>query len=482
MAELILLPAGVRAVDAHLERAELLDVTMETAGRAVADHLNEHFPKGHVLLLSGGGANGGDALVAARHLTALGREVTVLAQTAKHPLSNLNTKRLSACGVEAQPLTSAQLKKALKQAAVIVDGLLGTGFVPPLRPELAEWIVQLNASGLPILSIDLPSGLDAACAELPDTAVQATHTLTLGGFKPALIYGPAAHAAGVVSVASLRLPPEWLTREALALRLDDSEIAARLPQRFADAHKGIAGRVWIVGGHPGTLGAPALAGLGALKTGAGLVTLYSEAEVPLITPELMAHKVKLSELNDEHHKPDAVAVGMGLGPQAETVARMVLGWRIPSVIDADALQPGLAGAGHDQVIWTPHPGEAARLLDTDTKTITRDPPAAARALQERFGGVVVLKGGPSTIAAPTQLYVVRGGHPGMASAGMGDILSGILAAMLGQGLSAEDAALTGTRLHTRAGELAGDKHGYGLTATDVSGELGAAWLSLVGTP
>ena len=157
---------------------------------------------------------------------------------------------------------------------------------------------------------------------------------------------------------------------------------------------------------------------------------------------------------------------------------MVLNWTIPAVIDADALQPELAGAGHAQVIWTPHPGEAARLLGTRTAEITRDPLSAARTLQERFGGVVVLKGGPSTIATPQQLFVVRGGHPGMAAAGMGDTLSGILAALLAQGLSAEDAALTGTRLHTRAGELAGAQRGYGLSASDLSCELGAAWLSL----
>ncbi|WP_293912882.1 NAD(P)H-hydrate dehydratase [Deinococcus sp.] len=482
MTEYVLLPSGVRAIDARLLSAGILDLTMETAGRAVADYLELHFKAEldgarPVLLLAGSGANGGDALVAARHLHALGRAVEVLASPSKHPPTRLNRRRLNACGVGVRLLSPTNLKRALDRAGVVVDGLLGTGFTPPLRPGVAELVKLVNASGLNVLSIDLPSGLDAASAELPEAVIYAHHTLTLGGSKPALIFGPAAHAAGVVTVASLRIPQAWIAGAAVAHRPSDAEIAALLPVRYADTHKGTAGRVWVLGGHPGTVGAAALAGLGALRAGAGLVTIYSEADVPLVTPELMAHKVVLSEL-DAKPKPGAVAVGMGLGPGAEAAARMVLGWRIPTVIDADALQPGLAGAGHPQVIWTPHPGEAARLLGTESSTITREPLSAARALQEHFGGVVVLKGGPSTVASDQGLFVARGGHPGMAKAGLGDTLSGVLAALLGQGLSAHDAANVGVRLHARAGELAGEVHGYGLIASDVSAQLGAAWLAL----
>ena len=147
-------------------------------------------------------------------------------------------------------------------------------------------------------------------------------------------------------------------------------------------------------------------------------------------------------------------------------------------LDADALQPELAGHGHTACIWTPHPGEAARLLGTRTQDVTRDPLSAARALQQRLSGVVVLKGGPSVVAYPGGLSVSRGGHPGMASGGMGDTLSGILAALLGQGLSARDAAVTGVRLHARAGERAAQVHGYGLSASDVAQELGGAWQDL----
>ncbi|WP_339095687.1 NAD(P)H-hydrate dehydratase [Deinococcus sp. VB142] len=483
----VLSPAGVRALDADLERAGLLELAMEEAGRAVADAAQEHVPAGQVLLLAGSGANGGDALVAARHLHALGRAVRVLALPSKHPLTRSNRRRLGKVGVAVAPLTPANLRRELREAALVVDGLLGTGLTPPLRPALAGLVTQVNAARVPVLAIDLPTGLDALSSEVTGEPLRAACTVTLSGLKPALLFGPAAHHAGEVTLADLRLPPGWATRHALATRPALAEIAPLLPLRWADAHKGTAGRVWVVGGHPGTVGAAALAGVAALRAGAGLVTVHSAAEVPLVMPELMVRRH--DDLGDflqntsERERPDALCVGMGLGPEAPALARQVLEWRLPTVLDADALQPELAGAGHDACIWTPHPGEAARLLGVSTPDVTRDPIdpiAAARALQERFGGVVVLKGGPSTIAHAGGVWVSRGGHPGMASAGMGDTLSGLLAALLGQRLSAPDAALTGVTLHARAGERAGAKHGYGLTAMDVSAELGTAWMELGG--
>ncbi len=485
MSEFILSPGGARRVDARLERAGLLDLTMEEAGRAVADTVQASFPEGPVVLLAGGGANGGDALVAARHLLALGRVVRVLAQPAKHPLTRLNRRRLRAVGGETQPLKVAALRRAVGSAGVVVDGLLGTGFVPPLRPALTEVIEALNAAhggGLPVLSIDLPSGLAASSAEEAEESVRADETVTLMGLKTALLFGGAAMRAGRVTLAPLRVPPDWVREEALATRPDDVEVAARLPLRSTGAHKGTAGRVWIVGGHPGTVGAAALAGLGALRAGAGLVTVHSLADVPLVTPELMVQRhagwdEALPRLRAAG-LPDAVALGMGLGPEAVRVAREVLAWGLPTVLDADALHPELAGHGHPECLWTPHPGEAARLLGTGTSEVIRDPLAAARRLQELLGGTVVLKGGPSVVASADALSVSRGGHPGMASGGMGDTLSGLLAALLGQGLSAADAGVAGVRLHARAGELAAETHGYGLIATDVSDLLGTAWQAL----
>ncbi len=489
MSAAVLTPDGVRAIDGRLERAGLLDPAMEIAGQAVARAVQERWPSGRVLLLAGGGANGGDALVAARHLLAAGREVTVLARPSTHPLTRLNRRRLRAVGGEVRPLTPTTLARAARDARVAVDGLLGTGFRPPLRGDLARVIGALNAArdrGLGVLAIDLPSGLDATRADLPGEAVRADVTVTFIAPKPAQLFGDAAAQCGTLIVAPLPVPAAWMQDVQVAARPDDAGLGALLPVRTAAAHKGTAGRVWIVGGHPGTLGAPALAGLGALRAGAGLVTVHSAADVPLVTPELMARRH--ADLNvvlrqtAPGDRPDAVAVGMGLGPEAPALAREVLDWEIPTVLDADALQPELAGQGHAGCLWTPHPGEAARVLGVPTPEVTRDPLAAARALQDRLGGVVVLKGGPSVVARAGDLSVARGGHPGMASAGMGDTLSGILAALLAQGLDPWDAARAGVRLHARAGEIAAVRFGYGLGATDVAHDLGRAWADLRAAP
>ncbi|EYB67654.1 hypothetical protein DEIPH_ctg033orf0071 [Deinococcus phoenicis] len=485
--EVVFTPEGVQALDARLAAAGLLDPAMEEAGRATAEAVHARFPGGRVLLLAGGGANGGDAHVAARHLAALGHAVRVLAAPARHPLTRVNRRRLAAFGIRPGPLTAPAVARLAREADVLVDGLLGTGFRPPLRPALSAVVAAVNAAragGARVVALDLPSGLDAARADVPGEAVQADLTVTLTGFKAALLFGPAAHRAGEVVLAPLRVPGTWREDQALALRPDDAAVGRLLPVRFADAHKGTAGRVWVIGGHPGTTGAAALAGLGALRAGAGLVTVHSAADVPLVTPELMVRRhADLAGALEEAWAagpPDALCLGMGLGPQAADLARQVLAWNLPTVLDADALQPDLAGAGHAGCVWTPHPGEAARLLGVTVGEVTRDPFAAARALGDRFGGAVVLKGGPSVVAHAGGLTVSRGGHPGMASAGMGDTLAGVIAALLGQGLSAPDAAVAGVRLHARAGERAGERQGYGLTASDVSGELGGAWLDLRG--
>ncbi|ADV68344.1 bifunctional ADP-dependent NAD(P)H-hydrate dehydratase/NAD(P)H-hydrate epimerase [Deinococcus maricopensis] len=478
--EPVLTAGGVRAMDADLDRAGLLDLAMEHAGRAVADHARAHFPGARVLLLAGSGANGGDALVAARHLHALGEDARVLALPARHPLTRANRRRLTALGVPTARLSAPALAGALRRADLIIDGLLGTGFVPPLQPALAALTARVNASGLPVLSIDVPTGVNADTAEADDDALRATYTVVLAGLKPTLLFGPAAHHAGTLLHGDLRVPPAFAARHAVATREDDAALAARLPVRFADAHKGTAGRVWVVGGHPGTTGAPLIAGVGALRAGAGLITVHSEADLPLLTPELMLrrHADLTRDLQDQA-KPDAVVLGMGLGSRALTVARAALAWDVPTVLDADALQPELTGVTHARTVLTPHPGEAARLLGTDTPAITRDPLGAARALQERYACTVLLKGGPSVVAGPDGLTVVRGGHPGMASGGMGDLLGGVIAALLGQGLSAPDATRAGARLHARAGERAAVTHGYGLSATDVAAELGGAWADLM---
>lgn len=468
--------AGIKELDTQLERADLLELAMEEAGRAVADCLQEMWPIGKVLLIVGGGANGGDALVAARHLLGMGREVAVWTIASQHPLTLRNAQRLQACGV----YWVSSLEMGLEQADVVVDGLLGTGFVPPLRPEMHEIIELINAAQKPVLSIDFPSGLHADSAEKQLSAIRATHSVVLSGHKTATLFGPAASQCGTVQVASLRCPPTWHQDSAIANLPSGAQLWEMAPERPLHAHKGVAGHVWVIGGLPSMQGAPLLAAKAALRAGAGLVSVHSAAELPLQMPELMIHRHKnLSRaLHELTSRPTALCVGMGLGPQALSMAKYLLTWQVPSVIDADALQAQLQGKGHADCIWTPHPKEAARMLDISPAEVVRSPLETAQRLQERFGGVVVLKGGPTTIASDNGLWVSRGGHAGMASAGMGDTLSGILAALLGQGLSAEQAALFGVHWHALAGELAAEQHGYGLQASDLSELLGAAWQTL----
>ncbi len=474
---------GIRALDADLAAAGLLELTMELAGARVADALNARFPEGAVLVLAGGGANGGDALVAARHLHAAGRELRVLALAGGSDLARAMRDRLERF-VAVDALTPGSLAAALPASRVVLDGLLGTGFEPPLRPELAQVIGQLNAADKQVVSIDLPSGLNAdAAGEQPGQdqsdqdqsgQVRADLTLALVGLKPALLFMD----VGEVCRLDLGVPPGLLARHARAWTSGAAELRAWLPKRKRGAHKGDAGKLYVLGGQSGYTGAPAMTALAAIRTGAGLVTLYSRADIPGHPLEAMAHRLERWDALDDLPRPDALAVGMGLPQDGEAVARRVLAWRVPTVLDAGALQPDLAGAGHDQVVWTPHPGEAARLLQTQVGEVTRDPLAAAERLRAHFGGSVVLKGGPTVVATPEGLWVCPHGNPGMATGGMGDVLSGVIAALLGQGLGAGQAAVAGVTLHALAGDRVAARLGYGLSATDVAHELAVAWHDL----
>ncbi|PYE51187.1 NAD(P)H-hydrate epimerase [Deinococcus yavapaiensis KR-236] len=468
---------AIRAIDEDLERLDLLELTMETAGARVACHVHERFaserrahPSG--LILAGSGANGGDAFVAARHLLAFGWHVEVLALDTRHPLALRMSTRLESFA-SVQALTPESLRGALPSANVVLDGLLGTGFTPPLRAPLDDIVRTLNASGRTIVSIDVPSGLRSDTVE-HDLYVKADLTLALVGPKPALLF----HDLGEVDVLELGVPNELLERHAVARNIDMNAVRSLLPVRSKGAHKGTAGRVWILGGSPGYVGAPALSALGALRAGSGLVTLYARTSIEQHALEAMPHRLERWEDLPNDSRPDALAVGMGLREDGPVVARMVLAWRVKTVLDADALQPELAGLGHDEVVWTPHPGEAARLLSGNVEDVARDPFGSVRALRKRFGGTVVLKGAPTLVATREGVYACPFGNPGMATGGMGDVLSGVIASLLGQGLSGADAAVLGVALHALAGDAAAKRYGYGLVASDVAEEVAATWHNL----
>lgn len=472
MPDFVFTAPAVRALDEDLQRVDLLEVTMETAGARIARRLHERRSCGSALILAGGGANGGDALVAARHLLALGWRVDVLALETRHPLARRMRTRLEAFAA-VRPLTPETLKAALPSADVVLDGLLGTGFEPPLRAPIDDIVRALDAGGRFVVSIDVPSGLRSDVVE-EDVRVRADLTFALAGFKPALLFGD----VGEVEVLDLGVPSALLERYAVARVIDADVVRALLPRRSKGAHKGTAGRVWILGGSPGYVGAPALSALGALRAGSGLVSLYSRAAIEQHPLEAMPHHLERWADLPTEARPDALAVGMGLRDDGPEVARTVLAWHVKTVLDADALQAELAGAGHDAAVWTPHPGEAARLLGSNVGDVTRDPFGSARALRERFGGTVVLKGAPTLVATRDGMWACPFGNPGMATGGMGDVLSGVIAALLGQGLSGADAAVLGVALHALAGDAAAKRFGYGLVASDVAEQVAATWQNL----
>jgi NAD(P)H-hydrate epimerase len=470
---LVLLAEGVAAFDRWLAERGLLELTVENAGRSVAERCLALHPGGRWLVLAGSGNNGADALVAARHLWAAGAEVQLLVRPSQRGLPQRLSALLGQLGVAPEPLTLDRLRGALREPASVLDGLLGTGLTGSPSSELSALIGAVNASGREVLSIDLPSGATDRSVH-PGPAVRPGRTLALGSLKPVHLYA-LPEQVGAVDLLPLALPEDILRPWAAAELLSPAWVAAHLPVRPRNAHKGTAGVVWILGGSAGLQGAPVMAALGALHAGSGLVYLFSE--VTLTAPlEVMVHRLASWSDLERRPRPDAIAVGMGLGYAAEGVAHRVLGWELPCVIDADALLPQLAIFGHERAVWTPHPGEAARLLGCSTAEVVAAPIEAARELRSKLGGVIVLKGSPTTVVGEG-CWVCPFGTPAMASGGMGDTLSGIIVSLLGQGLEAEVAALCGVYLHGRAAELQPEL-GYGLQASQVAAAVPRAWLEL----
>ncbi|MGZ4998046.1 MAG: NAD(P)H-hydrate dehydratase, partial [Methylobacter sp.] len=358
-------------------------------------------------------------------------------------------------------------------ADVLVDALLGTGLDRPVAGLYAEAIQAMNAHSAPVVAVDIPSGLNADTGNAMGCAVNAVCTVTFIGLKQGLFTGQAAEYCGEIYYAQLGVPDDvFAGLEATATRV----VKVPLPRRHRYAHKGNCGHVLIVGGELGYSGAAIMAGEAALRVGSGLVSIATRAEhtglLNLNRPELMCHGVETSEhLSALLAKVDVVVVGPGLRQSdwAKALFHAAISAGKPTVVDADGLNL-LAAAPTAKTYWilTPHPGEAARLLNCATAAIQHDRFAAALSLQANYGGVAVLKGAGTLIASEHQLAVSNTGNPGMASGGMGDVLSGVIAGLLAQGLSLRDAAQQGVYLHGLAADLAAEKDGErGLLASDL---------------
>lgn len=480
--------AAVRALDRRavselgLSGAQLMD----RAGTAAARLVLQRWPLAQVIeILCGAGNNGGDGYVVALQLHQAVRQVVVhtwgMPDAKRSPDAHAALEKFLAAGgqiLDAKTEPSAS-RERLAQADLVVDALFGLG-TKPLSGDIALAISALNALEKPVLALDLPSGLHAETGAAA-LAVRASVTLSFIAPKLGLYTGNARACVGEVLIDTLQLPEAFLRSEpAWASSLTDLPIAHR--RRSPCAHKGTHGHVYVIGGTPGMGGAVCLSAQAALRCGAGLVSVISDAShiIPLLIaqPELMFYPH--AELPDAK-LGSVLAIGPGLGTTsvlAEQYFARALSWPGAKIFDADALNL-LAQRPIEQqqlgpaAIITPHPGEAARLLECSVAAIEADRPAAVRALVRRFGCVAVLKGAGTLLASPdcVTLRVCRWGNPGMASGGMGDVLTGVIAALLAQGLTPLEAAEQGVALHAKAADAAAKFGERGLLASDVIAQL-----------
>lgn len=476
---------------------------MERAGTGVFTHLLEVWgaPKNKkVVILCGKGNNGGDGLVVARLLKKKGAKVKVVLMAPLKELSpdaKIMYRRLSRIihpSLFTVNPSRDTLCSFLKDADLLVDALLGTGLSSSVRAPYLSAIEAINASPAFTVAIDIPSGLDSDTGATRGVAVQADLTVTFGNPKLGLFLGSAIDTVGTLEVVDIGIPLDFVTEMNPHIHLLTQEsVRSLIPPRPPSSHKGTFGHAGIVGGSPGKTGAPAMAGLGALRVGTGLVTVATPQSVSAILeskllevmtepmPESSNHLLGMetcSALLAFAHNKSSLAFGPGLGVSpgtTELLRHLLPQLDAPCVLDADALN---SLAHHCQIfssmkrppILTPHPGEMARLLEASSSRQVNDNRIGVSrqfAMQHRV--ILVLKGARTIIAEPQgHIAICPTGNPGMASAGMGDVLTGLIVGLLAQGLSAWDAARAGVYLHGLAGDLAAATIGEpGLIAGDV---------------
>jgi NAD(P)H-hydrate epimerase len=425
--------AEMRAAEEGHDVAEL----MERAGRAVAERTLARFPGARrFAVVCGGGANGGDGRIAARVLREAGREV--------------------ADELRGEP-------------DVIVDALFGTGFRGEPRPNAAASIAAMNASPAPVVSVDVPSGVDASTGEIAGEAVFAALTVTFHGEKLGHAVAPGRFHAGAVEVADIGLAAA--STEHARVR---PEILELVPRRGPRDTKYTAGSVLVVGGSPGLTGAICLAAEAAFRADAGYVAVaVPEASLPVVEQRLLeAVKRPLEAVDELAERAGAAAIGPGLGrgtEQKELVRRLLRELTIPVVLDADALHDLEPFERDAPTVLTPHEGELARLLGETSAWVAAHRLEALRRAVERFGCVVLLKGAGTLVGAFREGVLVCDGTPALATAGTGDVLTGIVAAFLAKGMDPRLAAAAAATAHTRAALAAPQQ--TGLVASDVIAAL-----------
>ena len=508
----ILLADEMRALDRAAEEEIGIPglVLMENAGRAVADAAEKMLGScchKRIVIFAGKGNNGGDGSGAGRWLNNRGAEVTLVLACTAEELSGSAADELQyyvACGAAVLEVTDAddnlqfaEIENLLIGADLVIDGLLGTGFTGKMRSlfgRLCRCINQIKEKNpnCRVLAIDIPTGVNADTGAADKDAVRADCTVTMALPKLGLYLYPGADCAGELQVADIGMPASLL-KEAAGNRIliTNDMVKTMLPTRPKNAHKGSAGRVVLVAGSCGYVGAAALSSFAAVKGGAGLVTLLTPEDAREILAikltEVMVKGLPAAEneavpeealevVSEALEKADVLAIGPGFGVSDATgslIREILVTTAVPCVIDADAitaLQDHTELLSHmlAEKVLTPHPGEMSRITGIRIGEIEKNRVEVARLYAEKWQAVIVLKGVPTVVALPDgTVYLNNTGTPAMATGGSGDVLTGLIAALIGQGLTVADAAVAGVYLHGLAGELAA--HGsIGLAASELA--------------
>jgi len=507
----ILYPAQMRAIDERsVELGASVLQLMENSAIQLARVISDVAPAGQIALFCGRGNNGGDALAAARLLHEAGRDVraivlapgdSILSDAAKH-----NARRLLEMRTPVDYIDSEEtLEDALvlcRDASLIVDALFGTGLTRAPEGLFYSAINAINNHGAPVLCVDVPSGINAETGEVPGVAVRGDMTLCLHLPKVGQLLYPGRSYCGTIQVADIGIDLA-LTPEEAPEMLWHADVKAMLPIRDANAHKGDFGHAVIFGGSRGMAGAGELSARACMRSGAGKTTLscpqsllniyMSKLTEVMIQPmpddgQGMLGRQAVSALSGLLSDKDAIAIGpgWGRGMDLSSVVQAVLAQaQAPVVIDADGIValsrlPDYRRKLPKDTILTPHPGEMSRLTSIDTAEIVKNPIRHCRDLARRTGSVVLLKGGCTVIASPDgQVTLNTTGNCGMATAGSGDVLTGIITALVAQGVGAYDAARIGAFVHGRAGDLAAEKYSrMGMIAGDIIQMLPQVWMEL----
>ena len=484
-------------------------VLMENAATGVVEALRKGFPEAQrILILCGRGNNGGDGLAAARHLVNGGHQVEVLLFSDPEKLSadaETNYRLALAFGVPVEIIDGedlSHLEATLDQTPpdVVMDALLGTGIDRPLGGRLAEVVRRIDASGLPVIAVDVPTGLNGSTSTIPGETLAADLTVTFAALKLCHVLPPACLRCGDVAVVDIGIPPAVLEVNCGVRLLEREDAALLLPDRGSDDHKGRFGHLLLAAGSEGKAGAVAMAARAAVVAGSGLVTMAVPRPAVAVVDGACLEAMTLplaatadgmlagpDGLEDLLGRVTAIAAGPGMGTDGGPVATLdwiLEHWAGSLLLDADAINilagrpERLAGRAHPPVL-TPHPGELARLLDRSVDEVVADRLTAARDAASRAGAVVVAKGHRTVIADPDGgTWINPTGDEHLSSGGSGDVLTGTISAFLAQGLEPVRAALVGCWLHGRAGELSDDTYPAAVPAGELPTYLAQAWREL----